>query len=214
MRGVNRQKPPARPGGADSRAKSRADSRETSWADAPARGKTLQGAAARHPADGPRKLHPRGQPLTPAQAAAATALSGYRQSAWRAARLAEELETMRSLGQRITPLLSETHAAGPDRDQLARTVERMDLCSRRLQQQTRNCLDEQQALAGMLEGLADERLRLLLWLRYVRGLGWEPISERLEISERWARKLHLRALDELAAQQSAVNTGKPKEEAE
>ncbi len=156
----------------------------------------------------------RGEALTPAQAETAARLGGYRQSAWRAERLAEELQALRSLGQRVIPLLTGVRGAGPDRDRVARTVERMELCSRRLQQEARRCLDEQQALDGMLEGLADERLRLLLWLRYARGLGWEPISERLDISERWARKLHLRALDELAVRQcEATETGRPQEEA-
>lgn len=146
----------------------------------------------------------RGAALTPAQAEAAARLGGYRQSAWRAERLAEELQAVRALGQRVTPLLTGMPGAGPDRDQVARTVERMEHCARRLQQQARRCMDEQKALAGLLEQVSDERLRLLLWLRYARGLGWEPISERLGITERWARKLHLRALDQLAGQQGAA----------
>ena len=52
-------------------------------------------------------------------------------------------------------------------------------------------------ITRMVEQLNDPRLRLVLKYRYLHSYSWETIAETMNISSKWARKLHRDALAQL-----------------
>ena len=131
------------------------------------------------------------------RARAAAALDRYRRAVWRAEALSEEVQELRTLDQRLGPVLTGMPKAGGTTDRLAGTVERLESRTRQLGQQVEQCLLIQQELGGLFDRLEDTRMGQLLWMRYIRGCGWKEISERMGLTERWVRTLHRRALDRL-----------------
>ena len=51
----------------------------------------------------------------------------------------------------------------------------------------------------MIQQLPDERHRAVLELRYLCGLTWEEIADRLHFTVRWTHKLHKEGVEALAA---------------
>lgn len=131
------------------------------------------------------------------RARAAAALDRYRRAVWKAEALSEEVRELRTLDQRLGPVLTGMPKAGGRTDRLAGTVERLESRTRQLGQQVEQCLSIQQELGGLFDQLEDTRMGQLLWMRYIRGCGWKEISERMDLTERWVRTLHQRALDRL-----------------
>lgn len=56
---------------------------------------------------------------------------------------------------------------------------------------------EREWLEEIIQTLPDPRQREVLSLRYLHGLGWEDIAERMYYSLRWVMKLHRAAIIEL-----------------
>ncbi len=56
---------------------------------------------------------------------------------------------------------------------------------------------EREWLEDTIRSLSDPRMREVLSLRYLQGLPWEEIADRMYYSQRWVLKLHRAALIEL-----------------
>lgn len=52
-------------------------------------------------------------------------------------------------------------------------------------------------LIDRISEIEDERVRTVMSLRYVQGLEWEEVAERMYFSLRWVMRLHKRGLEEL-----------------
>lgn len=58
-------------------------------------------------------------------------------------------------------------------------------------------LQERDRLETRIDALTDERSRTVLRLRYLHGLEWAEVADRMFYSLRWVMKLHRRALKRL-----------------
>lgn len=56
-----------------------------------------------------------------------------------------------------------------------------------------------------LDSLQDERLQLLMSLRYIDGLTWEQVADRMHMDYRWIHRLHNRALEQLAIESHGLD---------
>lgn len=52
-------------------------------------------------------------------------------------------------------------------------------------------------LKRALTSIGDDQLELLMTLRYIDGLTWEQVAERMHMDCRWVQRLHRKALDRL-----------------
>ena len=52
-------------------------------------------------------------------------------------------------------------------------------------------------LKRALASIGDDQLELLMTLRYIDGLTWEQVAERMHMDCRWVQRLHKKALDRL-----------------
>ena len=112
-------------------------------------------------------------------------------------RVEQEIEMWESRAQRITVDLSPYVDGGERCDRIqdatGELVELRALLYEKLTDSTTLRLEIEHSIANM----KDERLRLLLELRYIDGLTWEKVAEKLNTEYRWVLRLHKRALNEL-----------------
>ncbi len=112
-------------------------------------------------------------------------------------RLEHEIELWESRAERITVSFSPFVDGGgwDDRIQSAvdELVELRAMLYDRLLDSTALRLD----IENSISAVSDERLRLLLELRYIDCLTWEKVAEKLNTEYRWVLRLHKRALNAL-----------------
>ena len=124
-------------------------------------------------------------------------LERYQQELEAEKRLLEEIQMVRSRAERITKVLSpvvvQGGSGGPDTVQ--RGAEQLWWLASRLQRKTQESVQCRVKIQKALNKVDDTKLRTLLELRYILGLRWEEVSERMHIDSRWLRPLHPRALD-------------------
>jgi len=58
-------------------------------------------------------------------------------------------------------------------------------------------VDMRQDIRGAIEGIENDRHKLLMECRYLCGNTWEQIAEKMGIEVRWVYELHGRALQEI-----------------
>lgn len=112
-------------------------------------------------------------------------------------RLEQEIAMWESRAERITVSYSPYVDGGEQYDRVqtavGELVELRAMLYDRLMDSTTLRLEIERSIANM----RDERLRLLLELRYIDGLTWEKVAESLNTEYRWVLRLHKRALSEL-----------------
>lgn len=112
-------------------------------------------------------------------------------------RLEQEIELWESRAERMTASFSEAFgkSSGGDRVQNAvgELVELRAALYDRLTDSTTLRLD----IEGCLAQVDDDRLRLLLELRYIDGLTWENVAQRMHTEYRWVLRLHKKALEKI-----------------
>ena len=132
-------------------------------------------------------------------------LGRYRQLDQRIGQLAEEISLWRSRAQKITPSY-EGQPRGGGEDRLQSAVEMI----LQLEKEADREIDALVGLKGeihrAIRTVEDPTLRLLLEYRYIHGLTWEQVAERMGYDQRWVYRLHGKALNCLEVQTSH---GKP-----
>ena len=106
-----------------------------------------------------------------------------------------ELERVGGLETTITPSMTGMPQGQPDGSKTEIAVERADAAAQKYKaaiEEHQRILDEiSQTLENQLTGKA---LLVMQW-RYIAGLGWEKVAERVGISLRWVWALHGQALE-------------------
>lgn len=137
--------------------------------------------------------------MTEQQMRTAAWLERYQQSLADEKRLLEEMQMVRSRAERVTRALRLTAvqggSGGPDAVQ--KGAEQLWWLANRLQQRAEESVRCRVEIQKTLDTVEDAKLRTLLELRYLLGLHWEEVSERMHMDSRWLRRLHPRALDAL-----------------
>lgn len=125
-------------------------------------------------------------------------LRGYRTAALEVERLRGEIERWRSLAEKVTPTLSALPASTSANGTRTETA---------VEQISERCAALELALCVMaarceatekaIQSVPDERLRLLLRYRYIDGMAFERIAEKLGLSRQWVCGLHDSAVNQI-----------------
>ena len=125
-------------------------------------------------------------------------LNGYRKAIRRIRRVDEELEELQELAKSVkaTGYSGMPHGGGTSKvlsDELAR----IDSLKRKLEREKEQVVESYISIEKCIRDVEDEEENDVLFYRYVKGLRWWEIAEKMECTERWVNKLHGRALNRL-----------------
>ena len=112
-------------------------------------------------------------------------------------RLEQEIEMWESRAQRISVSFSPYVEGGEEYDRVQTAVGELVELRAALYERLLDSTSLRLEIEHSITQMQDERLRLLLELRYIDGLTWEKVAERLNTEYRWVLRLHNRALKEL-----------------
>ena len=124
-------------------------------------------------------------------------LKRYQEASARVTYLSEEMCRIRSEACKISPVLSDMPSGRSCvNSKIEQAVERLDACAAELEQEVRAMEQAMSEIRAAIVSVPDETLRQLLELRYINGLKWWEIAERLSYSDEAKNvyKLHGKAL--------------------
>lgn len=125
-------------------------------------------------------------------------LQRYRLSLMREKQLLEECAMMRSRMTALSQSLGQPRVQGGKReDRTARVLERLEQLEAKLTAEAERELELRGQIEQAIASVEDERLQLLLRMHYFSGKSWDAIADVMQLDERWLRRLHTRALEQL-----------------
>ena len=83
-------------------------------------------------------------------------------------------------------------------DIILTAVESIIEAEKRLGDQIKKCSRIRNKTIEAITSVSKEREQLILRYRYIVGLGWEKIAERVNICPKWCKTLHDKAIEGLA----------------
>lgn len=121
-------------------------------------------------------------------------LSRYRRLNQRIDRLLEEQGRWREKAMRITPVLSPVPGGGGSGSPIERPIEKVLEIDAEINREIDALIDLRRDIQGAIEKVPDENLQLLLTYRYINGLSFEKIAEKMNYCERQIYRKHGEAL--------------------
>lgn len=121
-------------------------------------------------------------------------LSRYRRLNERIDRLLEEQSRWREMALKITPTLSQTPGGGESGSPIERPMDKVLEIDVEINREIDELQIVRQEIRAALNQLEDENLKLLMEYRYIDGLTWEQIAEKMDYSRQWVTSLHGTAL--------------------
>lgn len=133
-------------------------------------------------------------------------LQRYRLSLLREKQLMEEIAMMRSRMTALAQSLGNPRVQGGKReDRAARVLERLEQLEAKLTAEAERELELRGQIEQAIAAMQDQRLQLLLRMHYFIGKSWEAIADVMQLDERWLRRLHTRALEQLQPDKPGEN---------
>lgn len=121
-------------------------------------------------------------------------LSRYRRLNQRIDRLLEEQGRWREKAMRITPVLSPVPGGGGSGSPIERPMDKVLEIDAEINREIDALIDLRRDIQGAIEKVPDENLQLLLTYRYINGLSFERIAEKMNYCERQIYRKHEEAL--------------------
>lgn len=121
-------------------------------------------------------------------------LKQYREAVARVDLAQAHLTELHALAERITPNYSGGSGAHAHGDRLGAAVARIVDEEARIDREISRMAEIEQAVTEKIEAVGDERLRVILYRRYILGEKWEQIAVAMRLDYRWVLRLHGRAL--------------------
>ena len=107
-----------------------------------------------------------------------------------------ELDAVRSLCEKVTPSYSGMPQQ-PGSDTKDNSYLRLVTMSQKIDAEIDRYVDMREEIKAAINTVDDMQLRTLLSLRYISGLTWEKLAEKMGYTCSWIWKLHGNALSEL-----------------
>lgn len=124
-------------------------------------------------------------------------LSRYRRLNQRIDLLLEEQGRWREKAMRITPVLSPVPGGGGSGSPIERPMDKVLEIDAEINREIDELQTVRQEIRAALNQLEDENLELLMEYRYIDGLTWERIAEKMDYSRQWIFSLHGKALQKI-----------------
>lgn len=124
-------------------------------------------------------------------------LSRYRRINARINRLLEEQGRWREIAMRTTPSMSQAPGGGGSGSPIERPMDKVLEIDAEINREIDELQTVRQEIRAALNQLEDENLELLMEYRYIDGLTWERIAEKMDYSRQWVFRLHGKALQKI-----------------
>ena len=124
-------------------------------------------------------------------------LCKYRDAEAKADRLREEITRLYSKAEKMTTVLKLVTVSGGGGRKIESALEGIDEMASRLGDQQREANQERRRIEDAISTVPDGRLRLLLEYKYIEGMTWERIADKMDKSYQWVCELHGRALEQI-----------------
>ena len=121
-------------------------------------------------------------------------LSRYWRMSKRIDRLLEEQYRWKCLAMKVTENFSPTPGGGESGSPIERPMDKVDELERKITQAIDELADIRMEIEAVLGQLEDDTLRKLMEYRYIDGLTWEQVAEKMHYSWRHTCRLHGEAL--------------------
>ena len=121
-------------------------------------------------------------------------LSRYRCLNQRIDSLLEEQYRWKCLAMKVTQNFSPTPGGGESGSPIERPMDKVDELERKITQAIDELADIRMEIEAVLGQLEDDTLRKLMEYRYIDGLTWEQVAEKMHYSWRHTCRLHGEAL--------------------
>ena len=112
--------------------------------------------------------------------------------------LLEEMARWRARAEAMSPVYTDTPKSNFDRDPLSDAIAHILELDDRINAKIDMLIDMRQHIELSISAVTDPRLRKLLRYRYIDGLKWEDIADKMHCDIRWVFRLHGKALSKLA----------------
>ena len=125
-------------------------------------------------------------------------LRGYRSNRRKINRIDDEVAELRELAASVkaTDYSGMPHGSGNQKD-LSDELARIDMLEKKLEQEKENCVESHVSIEHLIKAVKNEDENDVLFYRYIKGLRWWEIAEKMDCTEQWVHKLHGRALEHL-----------------
>lgn len=120
-------------------------------------------------------------------------LRGYRRHIRRINRIESDLEEIRSM-KCYPSVNSDGMPHTSNNTDLSDYAAAVDSKERALIEEKRLRVREYEAISNQIELLQSDKEKDVLHYRYIKGLDWWEIAEKMNYSERWIHKIHGKAL--------------------
>ena len=131
---------------------------------------------------------------TPENAEKIKYLSRYIPLSGRINRMLEEQYRWKCLAMKVTQNFSPTPGGGESGSPIERPMDKVDELERKITQAIDELADIRMEIEAVLGQLEDDTLRELMKYRYIDGLTWEQVAEKMHYSWRHTCRLHGEAL--------------------
>lgn len=131
---------------------------------------------------------------TPENAKKIKYLSRYIPLSGRINRMLEEQYRWKCLAMKVTQNFSPAPGGGESGSPIERPMDKVDELERKITQAIDELADIRMEIEAVLGQLEDDTLRELMEYRYIDGLTWEQIAEKMHYGREWTCRLHGKAL--------------------
>jgi DNA-directed RNA polymerase specialized sigma subunit len=118
----------------------------------------------------------------------------YQSSVRRAARIEAELHEVRSMKMSISVGSNDGMPRGSGQSDLSSYAARLDNLERNLVNERYKRIKLYENIAEQIEKLPNTNEKDVLFFRYIKGLDWYEIAEKMSFTERHIHRLHGKAL--------------------
>ncbi len=120
----------------------------------------------------------------------------YRDSVRRLERISAEIEEIRAMQMGVSAGTGRVGRKGWKND-LSEYASKLDSLKRELNDEWKARINTYKEIRNIIGSIEDEREQDVLFYKYIKGLSFWKIGEKMECSETWARVIHGRALENL-----------------
>jgi len=125
-------------------------------------------------------------------------LRGYRANRRRISRIDDEVRELRELAEstKATDYSGMPHGSGNQKD-LSDELAKIDSLEKKLEIEKSKCIESYISIENQIKTVKNEDENDVLFYRYIKGLRFWEIAEKMDCTEQWVHKLHGRALGRL-----------------